>query len=374
MRILKYIFLLLLLSLVALTIFIATQKGDFTVERSHIIKAPKNTVYQFVNDLRNWEDFATWTTEDPTTQLSYSEKSTGNGATMTWESQDNSGSLKNLSSKENDSIFQKMDYKGSDLSIVLRFKDTLNGTKITWKSQGKMSFTMKIMAAMKGGIDKIMGRVYEKSLEKLEKTLVFETNTFNVKVIGLTTKSGTNFLRQTFTSKLPSVYKNALIIFNTITTFCSNNGIELNGKPFLLFHSYNTTTGLAKISFCVPTKNRILTSSGSDILSGNLEPFEAVKTLLTGNYTHINKAIQQSNAYIAKNKIIVNPNFSHLEIFKINKTEVKNASKWETEIYVPLPPKVIPVMVPVKTTTAAATTPIRKLEPPAIEEKEETEF
>jgi hypothetical protein len=27
---------------------------------------------------------------------------------------------------------------------------------------GKMSFTMKVMAAMQGGIDKIMGRVYEK--------------------------------------------------------------------------------------------------------------------------------------------------------------------------------------------------------------------
>jgi hypothetical protein len=31
-----------------------------------------------------------------------------------------------------------------------------------FKSQEKWGFTMKVMAAMQGGIDKIMGRVYEK--------------------------------------------------------------------------------------------------------------------------------------------------------------------------------------------------------------------
>ncbi len=373
MRILKYIFLLLLLSLVALTIFIATQKGDFTVERSHVIKAPKNTVYQFVNDLRNWEDFATWITEDDAVTVSFSEKSIGNGANMTWDSQTSSGSIVTLLSKENDSILQKMDYDGSESSVVLRLKDTLNGTKVTWKSQGKMSFTMKVMAVIQGGIDKIMGRVYEKSLEKLEKKLVFETNTYNIKVIGLSTKSGANYLKQTFTSKLTSVYKNAYIVFNKLNTFCINNGIETNGKPFLLFHTYNATTGLAQISFCIPTKNRILTSSGSDILSGTLEPFEAIKTNLIGDYTHISKAIQQSNAYIVKNKVIVSPNFSHLEVFKINKADVKNPSKWETEIYVPLPPKVIPIILPIKATTATTTAPVSKQDPVEIKQ-EDSEF
>jgi hypothetical protein len=49
----------------------------------------------------------------------------------------------------------------AESSVVLRFKDTLNGTKVTLKRK-KWAFTMKVMAAMQGGIDKIMGRVYEK--------------------------------------------------------------------------------------------------------------------------------------------------------------------------------------------------------------------
>ena len=53
MKILKYLFLLLLLSLVALTVFVATQKGIFSVERSKVINSPKATVYNYVNDFRN---------------------------------------------------------------------------------------------------------------------------------------------------------------------------------------------------------------------------------------------------------------------------------------------------------------------------------
>ena len=348
MRILKYIFLLLLLSIVALTIFIATQKGKFVVERSYIVKAPRNTVYQFVKDLRNWQDFAIWIPSDNATPLSFSKNSIGNAATLSWDGETSSGSIKILSSQENDSIVQKINFDGTETATITRFKDTLYGTKVTLKSEGTMSFTMKVTSALQGGIDKIMGRIYEKSLEKLEKILIFEINNFTVNGTVLRTKSGTNYLKQTFTSKLNNVYKNATIVLHKIGAFCDKNSIETNGKPFLIFHTYDAATELATISFCVPTKERILTSSGSDILSGTLEPFEAIKTTLKGNYSNISKALKQSDAYIIKNKVVVNPIFSHLEVFTINNNEEKSPSKWETDIYVPLLPKVVPITVPAR--------------------------
>jgi hypothetical protein len=65
MRILKYLFLLFLLALFATTVYIATIKGDFEVERSIIIKSPRTTVFNYVNDFRNWETFGSWKKEDP---------------------------------------------------------------------------------------------------------------------------------------------------------------------------------------------------------------------------------------------------------------------------------------------------------------------
>jgi hypothetical protein len=59
----------------------------------------------------------------------------------------------------------------------------------------------------------------------------------------------------------------APLVFPKLITFCEQNNIELNGKPFIIYHTYNETNGLTKLSICVPIKNQILTSSGSDILT-----------------------------------------------------------------------------------------------------------
>lgn len=361
MRILKYIFLLLLLTLVSLSVFVATQKGNFTVERSKIINSPKSAVFSYVNDYRNWEDFGSWMTDDAEMKIVYPQKTIGVGASYSWEGKDGAGEMKTIFVKENDSIAQKMDYDGTVSDVFWSFKDTLGGTKVTWKTTGKMSFAFKIYTALNGGVDKIIGRMYENSLANLDKTLDYETNTYTVKVNGLVRKLETNYLKQTFTSTISNVIKNTRIIFPKIITFCAQNNIELNGKPFVIYHTYDLEQDLTKISFCVPIKQPIFTSEGSDILSGKLESFVAVKTTLTGDYSHTKKALDKTLKYIAEKHITPDPKFSHLEIYTIGKNEIKNASKWVTEIYYPEKPKAA-TPKPVVNTTKAATVASPKIE------------
>lgn len=372
MRILKYLFLLLLLSFVALSIFVATQKGDFTVVKSQIINSPKSNVYNFVNDFRNWEDFGSWMTEDPEIKINYTNKTIGPGASYSWQGKDGSGDMKTVFVKENDSIYQKMNYNGTSSSIFWTFKDTIGGTKVTWKTIGKMDFSMKVYTTFNGGINKIMGKIYEKSLANLDKTLDYEINTFSVKVDGLAQIPTTFYLKQTFTSEISKVTKNSRIVFYKIISFCKQNNIELNGKPFLLYHTYDLASGLTRLSFCVPIKTEIITSSGSDILNGKLEAFDAVKTTLTGDYSHTKKALDKVTAYINANKIVVDPTFSFLEIFKTSRFEIKSPSKWITEIYYPIKPKVIPVntYVPAAIKKVVPVTP----EPVINKQEEQSEF
>ena len=171
MRILKYLFLLLLLSLVALSIFIATQKGDFTVERSKIINSPKSAVFNYVNDYKNWEDFGSWAVEDPEMKISYPQNTIGKGGSYSWEGKEGNGDMKTIFVKENDSISQKMNFNGTSSDVFWSFKDTVGGTKVTWKTKGKMSFLFKVYTAFNGGVEKIIGKMYEKSLANLDKTL-----------------------------------------------------------------------------------------------------------------------------------------------------------------------------------------------------------
>ncbi|WP_264538465.1 SRPBCC family protein [Flavobacterium sp. N1736] len=378
MKILKYLFLLSLLTLVALTVFVATQKGIFSVERSKVINSPKATVYNYVNDLRNYEDFESWSLEDPTIRMSFPDKTTGNGASYSWEGAEGKGNAVTIKTKDGESIEQKMKFDGTEADVNWTFKDTLAGkTVVTWKAKGTMSFLFKVYTALNGGSDNVIGTIYEKSLANIDKNLDFETKTFTVKVNGVVKKTETPYIKQTFTSEISKVNKNARVVIPKLIHFSQTNGLHTNGKPFIIYHTYDTATGLAKISICLPINKEISISAGSDILSGKLNSFEAVKTTLTGDYSHTNEAIAKTRAFINNEKIVPELGWSHLEILTISKLDVKSPSKLMTEIYFPTKPKVIPVTVekvPVyKPQTQTPAQPATTTPTPAKEE-EQSEF
>lgn len=366
MKILKYIFLLILLAFFALSVFVATQKGSFEVQRSKIIKSPRTTVFNYVNDYRNWENFGSWKTDDPNMQFVYPAITSGKGASYSWKGTDGDGKMKTVDVKDNESIFQKMDYVGSLSDVYWTFKDTTGGTKVTWRSKGTMGFGFKIYTIFKGGADKVIGGMYERSLVNLDKSLDYEMHTYNIKVNGLVKKLGAFYLQQRITSKIVNVPKNIRIMLPKLIHFFKKNNITMHGKPFVIYHTYDLARGLTDMSVCIPVDQEIFTSPGSDITSGKLESFTAVKTTLTGDYTHLKEAWDKTSEYISKNGLIENPGPS-VELYNISIEQEKHPSKWVTEIYIPAVSKNIPL---VKKPAAATkpTTTIVPIQPDPTEE------
>lgn len=378
MRILKYLFLLFLLSVVALSIFVATQKGAYYIERSKIINSPAAAVYNYVNDYRNWEDFGTWPDQDPEMKFSYPENTIGKGASYSWEGRDGAGSMMTVFTKENDSIAQKMNFDGADSEVNWKFKDTIGGTKVTWSTKGKMDFFFKIYSAINGGVDKLIGTMYERSLNNLDKNLDYEIKTFSVKNNGLITKPQLFYLAQSFTSEISKINKNFKIVLPKITTFCNDNNISISGNPFIIYHTYDTVLGLAKISIALPIQSEIFLTAGSDINSGKIVAFEAVKTTLTGDYSHTKNAYDKSVAVLNQKQLKRDPKYAFIAMYVKGKPEVRNPSKWVTEIYIPLLPKVVPTStyVPVVPDATSPTTedplPAKATEPLKAPKKPET--
>lgn len=336
MRILKYLFLLLLLSLVASSIFIATQKGNFTVEKSKIINSPKSVVYNYVNDTKNFVDWNSIAKEDSLLVITPGKKSVGLGSFLTWNGAEESGNLKTTHVKANDSISQNFNFNDNSATMVMHFKDTLGKTKVTWKATGEMDFLYKITNSFNGGAAKALGLIFEKSLVHLNKKLDNEMNTFTTKVDGLVNKTEVFYLAQTFTSEFSKVTTNSRVVFSKISKFCKKNNIIQKGKPFVIYHTYDTIKNTTKISICIPIKDAIFLTEGSDISSKTLPAFQAIKTTLVGDYSHNKQALDKTRNYIKTKKHQLDEVFSHLEIYTIGKNEIKNPSKWTTEIYFPL--------------------------------------
>ncbi len=353
MRILKYLFLLLLLSLVALTIFVATQKGEFEVERSSIINSPRATVYSYVSDTKNWKEWNSWAVEDSLISITnYKNTIKEPGIQLTWEGQEGSGDVENVDHKLNSSINQKMNFNGNSSEVIMLFKDSLKGTKITWKATVKLGFINKIKSTFNGFFENEITTMFQKSLVNLDRKLDYEVNHYNVKLDGVTIKPACFYLEQTFNSEISKVRKNATIVFTKITTFCKQNKIAISGKPFIIYHNYDTENQITKISICIPIKQEIFISEGSEIMSKKMISYPVVKTTLTGDYTHTDKAYEKAIDFINEKRYIRNTLFSHFEVFVTDKSKTNSPSKWITELYIPVHPKGISKsLVPVQETS-----------------------
>ncbi|WP_298392311.1 GyrI-like domain-containing protein [Flavobacterium sp.] len=341
MRILKYIFLLLFLILIGLSVFVATQKANYDVTRSKVIKNPRATVFNYINDYRNWETFNSWILEDESIKFTYPELSAGKGASCSWQSGSNSGNLKTIYVKENDSISQKMVSNNENSQISWKFKDTVGGTKVTWSSKGTLDFKSKVLAFFQGGINSVVGDANEKSLENLNKTLDYEINTYSIKINGIVNRPGGFYLKQFKFCKEKDITRNIKIMLPRMRRFFEKNSLVMNGKPFIIYHKYDRTNDIIGFSVCMPIRDSIFISPGSDMQSGELKPYTALKTTLTGDYSHTQQTWNKAYQHIAKNNLVRNTSQQIIEVYTKNMDDNKSPSKWVTEVYVPVYPKVV---------------------------------
>ena len=342
MRILKYILLLILLFFIGLSVFVSTQKANYDILRSKVIKTPKATVYNYVKDFKNWDTFSSWIVDDKGIQLNYSNRTSGTNSFITWDGNEGDGKVTTLSFKENDSISQKMISNGEEAAITWKFKDTIGGTKVTLISLGKLDFKSKILAFFNGGIKSTVEDVYAKTLENLDKTLDFELNTFDVKVNALVNRPGGFYLKQSIYCKEKSVAKNLKIMIPKMQRFFKKNNIVSTGKPFVIYNKYDKTNDIIGLSVCIPVRDSLRFSPGSDIEWANMLPFTAVKTTLTGDRSHTQKAWAKTFDYITKQKLVRASSQQVIEVYVKGVDDEKQPSKWVTEIYVPVLPKVVP--------------------------------
>lgn len=132
----------------------------------------------------------------------------------------------------------------------------------------------------------------------------------------------------------------------------------MSGKPFILYDRYDRANDIVTFSVCAPTREQIFITSGSEITSGEIVPFTCLKTTLTGDYSHLKEAWTKAENYIRDNGYT--PNFAgkYAEVYIKTIDDVKQPSKWITEIHIPVFPKAAPTPTTVAVpTTTAPTTP-----------------
>lgn len=176
MKFLKYLLLVLVIAIIGIAIFIATQPNEYDVSRTRVINAPASYVFNNVNEFKNWQKWGPWMEEDPTIEATYPEQTSGVGGHYSWTSKQGPGNIKTVSLEPNASINQKIqfsDYEPSD--VYWKFKEVEGGTEVTWGMKSdNVPFDFKMGSAFSGGFDGMLGPMHEKGLENLDKVITEE--------------------------------------------------------------------------------------------------------------------------------------------------------------------------------------------------------
>ncbi|HBK71160.1 MAG TPA: transcription activator effector-binding protein [Flavobacteriaceae bacterium] len=342
MRVLKYIFLLLLLIIIAGSIYIATLEKTYDVKRTRVIKAPIEVVYNNVNDFKNWQSWSPWLSKDSLAVLTFGEITSGEGASQSWKSEVKEvgvGAINTINAKQNETINQKLVLTKpweSTSDIYWSFKPVDNGTEVIWGMKGELGFMSRVFMVFSGGMDKQVGLDYERGLFKLDSVVQVEMQKYSVTVNGETTHGGGFYLYNTTSCKIDELPVKMQEMMPKVRAYAQKNKIQMAGAPFTIYHTFDEDNNAVMFSSAVPVAERVITESGSGILTGQLKPFKAIKTTLKGDYKNLKEAWETANEYLVANKFEQVQGAVALEVYVNDPKQTPNPANLVTEIFIPI--------------------------------------
>ena len=339
MKILKIIFIFLLILIVLGALYLGTLDGKYDVSRSRSINADPVVVYNDLNDYKNWKDWGPWFEEDSTLMVQYENKTAGVDAGYSWTSdKDGGGRMRTLRTDPHKQLDQEIIFNTpfgemhSDVYWILEKTET--GTDLTWGIKCEMPFLSRFMASK---MEAQMGPMQERGLDLFDENMQRKLRIFTVNHLGVVDYSGGFYLYLSTASKISEIELKSMQMRRKVEKYIKSNKIRVTGSPFTLYHKFDEENGTSMFSVAYPIAERIITEKGSDLLTGYMTRGKYSKSVLKGSYENTTLAWQE--AYGAAEDLsdyTILHTGEPFEVFVNNPDNTPNPAELITEIYIPV--------------------------------------
>src|SRR5262245_21947818 len=162
----------LLLAVVVLLAYAATQPSAFRVQRSASIQALPEKVFPHINDFHSWSAWSPWEKLDPNLKRTFTGPASGVGSTYEWQGNKKvgQGRMEIMESTPSSKVAIKLDFiKPFEAHNTAEFTLAPNGgsTDINWAMLGHKPFLFKVMSVFMD-MDKMIGKDFEAGLANLK--------------------------------------------------------------------------------------------------------------------------------------------------------------------------------------------------------------
>ena len=347
MKILKYLFFLLLIFIIAGAIYIATKDGEYHIEETSIINAPVSVVFNEVNNLTNWEGWGPWNKETDDIILKYNLTTQGEGGNFSWKSDKlGDGSITTVKVKQNESIEQEVNFKmsmaESQGEMYWHFDEVEEGTRVTTGFQGSQSFMEKLAFFLnERSVPETMRPRIQRSHERLNAAILKKMSVYSINVDGVTTHGGGFYMYSTTATKISQVPTRMQKMLTELKLYMETNNITQQGYPFVLYNNWDEQNNSAIYSTGIFTPSLVITPADSDILNGMMPVQQVVKTTLKGDLQNLKEAWDTAYQYLADNNLQADEESQPFEVYKTDPATTLNPANWVTEIFIPIRSNVV---------------------------------
>jgi hypothetical protein len=152
--------------------YAATKPDVFRLQRSTTINASPQTVFALINDYRNWTAWSPWEKKDPNLKRTYSEPSSGKGATYAWEGDKNvgKGSMTMTEATPASRVALNLDFEKpfqANNKVVFALESKGLTTDVTWSMEGPTPFFAKVIHVFID-MDRMVGKDFEAGLSDMK--------------------------------------------------------------------------------------------------------------------------------------------------------------------------------------------------------------
>jgi len=328
LRILIVILVLMAIAAIAL-MFFSPKKMVF--DESITIDAPAMTVFNMVNDFKEWESWSPWAEMDPEAINTYTDKSAGVGAKWEWigNAEVGEGSQTIKTSEAGKFISTVLTFKGWDGDSVSDWNFTPDGekTKVKWGFDGSETpFVFRpFNLFMKSGLKK----TYAKGLNKIKKIAEdrAKNNTYGGYKVNEVYQGTKNYVMNRQVVDIPNISNFFSTNVGALMQKSQGVEMEMDGKPSALFYSWDMANGKTDMAVAIPVKSPV-TIPGT--ITQTLSDGKAIQVDYYGDPDKSEAAHYAIEYYMRDKGLLVN--YPIVQETITDPLQEKDMSKWLTRI------------------------------------------
>jgi effector-binding domain-containing protein len=324
----------LLVLLVIVSFFLPSK---VRVERSLVINAAPEVVFNQVNNLKNWEQWSAWDKIDTTMSKKYEGPEMGTNAKFSWDSKNKKvmkGSMTIKNSLPNDSISIELVFGEMTPSMAyFKFVKADNGTKVIWDMDSDLG--MNPMHRIFGlFLDKLIGPDFEKGLanmkeiaEKLPPPVKIPDD--NLKIV-TTTVPHQDLLKIHVKCNAKDISKKFGESFQKIGQYAGPLNAKMAGAPLGIYYHWENND--FDFDAAIPLDKKL--PGKGEIKYGEIKAGNVVMTNFYGAYDKVGKAHDLIHEWLKANNKKVKGDV--WQVYANDPGMVKDTALWLTQVYYPI--------------------------------------